>query len=248
MTDRFYPVGMPSEIDHWKTTYEVQNEMRSFARSSYPPGTAVHQPGAREKFGFSTPGPLAHRLAKPETALEEAVDIANPRAHHAMPRYQEPDDRKIFEALDMAEMAKSYSSPVAAMSISQGMGARSLRTRSSISSRSMPKLGGKTVGKLSEPNAMITNLEDDHFTYYVPTSLQRAGMEKLKNTTLSKLQKSYRITMAEGSGTGFKSQTSKTYWWPDHVKGPDNESTSYRDGFNAHPQRWSPMQEQDFQG
>merc|ERR1719146_494762 len=101
--------------------------MRSFARSPYPPGTAVHQPGAREKFGFCTPGPLAHRLAKPETCLVEAVDIPNPRMHHAMPRYQEPDDRQIFEQMDVPEMTRSYASPVATMAVSQGLGGKSLR-------------------------------------------------------------------------------------------------------------------------
>jgi len=74
MTDRFYPVGKHSAEDVWKSSYEVQNEMRSFQRSAYPPGYAGHEPGARERFGYSTPGPFAHRLAKPELALKEEDD------------------------------------------------------------------------------------------------------------------------------------------------------------------------------
>jgi hypothetical protein len=241
MTDRFYPVGLPSETDAWKTTYEVQNEMRSFARSPYPPGTSVHQPGAREKFGFSSPGPLAHLLAKPETCLEEAVDIPNPRMNQSLPRYREPDDRKVFEHLDIPEMQRSYASPVAAMSVSQGMGGRSLRGQSFHKSMSSPTMG-RSHARLSEPNNAVSKIEDDHFTYFVPKALQRAGMEKLKSTTLSRLQKRDKITMPLGSGTGFPFQSSKTYWWPEHEKGPDNCSTSSRDAYQRMSfHRMSPM-------
>lgn len=242
MTDRFYPVGLPSDKDSWKTTYEVQNEMRAFARSAYPPGTAVHLPGSRDKFGFSTPGPIAERLAKPETCQQEAINIPNPRMNHSMPRYQEPDDRKIFENLDIPEMQRSYVSPVAAMSVSQGMGGRSLRGQSvKLKSASVPAFG-RSVQKMSEPHRALNAVEDEHFAYFVPKTLQRAGMEKLKSSTLSRMQKQDKITMPMGSGTGFPFQSSKTHWWPVHEPGPDNCSTSYRDAHQRHPfYRMSPM-------
>merc|ERR1719433_697410 len=121
MTDRFYPLGLPSADDVWKTSYEVQNEMRSFERSAYPPGTAIHLPGARDKFGFSTPGPIASRLAKPELCLVEETGTQASRGYMATPTYQEPDDRKIFNTLDVQEMQSgSYRSPVADMSVKFG--------------------------------------------------------------------------------------------------------------------------------
>merc|ERR1719181_1824670 len=100
MTDRFYPIGQHSVGDVWKTSYEVQNEMRSFQRSAYPPGYAGHEPGAREKFGHSTPGPNAKILSMSHLALREDVDIAEPRRIHAMPHVQVADDSTTFHDLD----------------------------------------------------------------------------------------------------------------------------------------------------
>jgi hypothetical protein len=161
--------------------------------------------------------------------------------HQSMPRYQEPDDRKVFEHLDIPEMQRSYCSPVAAMSVTQGLGGRSLRGKSFVTSLSTPVLG-KTIDRLSSPNAPVGKIEDDHFSYFVPKTLQRAGMEKLKSSTLSRLQKRDKITMPLGSGTGFPFQSSKTYWWPDHERGPDNSSTCYRDAHQRHSfHRMSPM-------
>merc|ERR1711988_617823 len=112
MTDRFYPLGKPSAGDVWKTSYEIQNEMRSFQRSAYPPGYAGHEPGAREKFGFSTPGPDAMRLTASHLALREDVDIAEPRRNLAVPRVQVADDSRTFHDLDVPEMSRSYKSAI----------------------------------------------------------------------------------------------------------------------------------------
>merc|ERR1719463_445022 len=94
MTYRFYPLGKQSAEDVWKTSYEIQNEMRSFQRSAYPPGYAGHEPGAREKFGFSTPGPDAHRLTASHLCLREDTDIQEPRRNLALSRTQINDAKE----------------------------------------------------------------------------------------------------------------------------------------------------------
>lgn len=235
MTDRFYPVGLHGESDMWKTTYEVQNEMRAFERSAYPPGCAVHQPGAREKFGFSTPGPIAHRLAKPELCNVEETDIEGPRAHYAIPRYQVPDDREVFETFDVPEMQRSYVSPVATMSLSNGL--KSTMGRSV----SLPAIQTKSVSRLREPNAPTTKLECDQFTYFVPKAMQRDGKERLMGTNLSKLQKQNRLTMPfTGDGTGFRTQSAICEWYPG---GSEHQiPTSYQGAFARPPfYRMSPL-------
>mmetsp|Transcript_11052 Transcript_11052/g.20067 ORF Transcript_11052/g.20067 Transcript_11052/m.20067 type:complete len:196 (+) Transcript_11052:95-682(+) len=65
MTDRFYQIGLDAEEGVFKTSYEVANDMTCHPRSPYPPGYSGHQPGARQKFGYSTPGPDAWRLSNP---------------------------------------------------------------------------------------------------------------------------------------------------------------------------------------
>jgi len=219
MTDRFYPVGKVSEPDHWKTTYEIQNEMRAFERSPYPPGTSVHMPGAKEKFGFSSPGPIAHRLAKPELCLTEETDHPNPRAHHAVPRYQAPDDREIFENFDMPEMERSYQSPVATMSLSGGLGNTGMSASRMGMSRSLSlpgsaTFGKKTVTRLHQPKTALTKLDDHQFTYFVPKSFQREGKDRMMTMNMSKMQKENKITMPQGEGTGFQSQKPHCDWYP----------------------------------
>eukprot|EP00931_Biecheleriopsis_adriatica_P103646 TRINITY_DN78449_c0_g1_i1.p1 TRINITY_DN78449_c0_g1~~TRINITY_DN78449_c0_g1_i1.p1 ORF type:complete len:255 (-),score=52.05 TRINITY_DN78449_c0_g1_i1:105-869(-) len=223
MTDRFYPLGLPADEDCWKSTYEVMNEMRSFPRSAYPPGTAIHQPGQRDHFGYSTPGPIAHRLANPALALTEQVDNPNPREHHALTRIQAPDDREVFENNDVGEMLKSYNSPVANMSLSPQH--RSMMSMSK--SRSLPSIERRAIpGRLAEPNPAITKLEDEHFSYFVPKGMQRTHRDKLNTSTLSKLKRENKISFPfSGDGTGFKSQSSMTEWWP---AGKIGNSTSYR--------------------
>eukprot|EP00928_Gymnodinium_smaydae_P001554 TRINITY_DN10566_c0_g1_i1.p2 TRINITY_DN10566_c0_g1~~TRINITY_DN10566_c0_g1_i1.p2 ORF type:complete len:280 (+),score=35.66 TRINITY_DN10566_c0_g1_i1:87-842(+) len=237
MTDRFYPLGLPADKDVWKTTYEVQNEMRSFQRSAFPPGCAVHQPGARDKFGFSTPGPIAERLAKPSVCLVEDTDIPNPRMHQAVPRYQEPDDRNIFHTLDVPEMQRSYRSPVASMSFTKGSRGDGAMLGSSMrslnNSVSLPQLR-TSVRRLQDPHAPVTKVDDDQYTYFVPKNMQRSGMERIMATNPPKLQKQNRLTMPFGDGTGFKSQTAATTWWPEGGYRHD-EPTSYRNAYTRPP-------------
>jgi hypothetical protein len=210
MTDRFYPLGLESDKDVWKTTYEVMNEMRSFERSAYPPGTAIHLPGARQNFGYSSPGPIASRLANSSLALTEQTGIPNPREHHAITRIQVPDDREVFENLDVPEMMRSYNSPVATMSLSPGKMSTMSRTRSlpAIERREAPP-------RLSQPLPAISKIEDDHFTYFVPKGLSRESRDKLNMSTLSKLKKDYKVSFPfSGEGTGFRTQSGGADWWP----------------------------------
>jgi len=225
MTDRFYPLGLPSEEDAWKSTYEAQNEMRSFARSAYPPGYAGHEPGAREKFGFSQPGPDPWRLTKSELVPREETDIAEPRRIHAVPRMRVTDDSQIFRGLDMAEMERSYRSPLASTSGRSKIMARP---------RSLPSLTSKPVpprrGQIEEPNE---KLEDDEFSYFVPEGLQREQKERLFTRSLSKLHKSpdHKISLPfTGEGTGFKYSCND----PGIFKGPEcmrDNVTSYKAQF-----------------
>jgi len=221
MTDRFYPLGLPQDEENWKSTYEVANEMRAYARSAYPPGTAIHLPGARDHFGYSTPGPIAKRLAKPDLALTEETDVRNPREHHAITRLQEPDDRKLYETHDVPEMLKSYNSPVATMSLSP-------QNRSMMKSYSLPSIDRRPPPpRLADPNPVISQLEDEHFSYFVPKGLQREHRDKLNTSTLSKLKKQNRISFPfSGEGTGFRSQSSMTDWWP--AGSYENVPTAYR--------------------
>lgn len=185
MTDRFYPLGLPAEEDVWKSTYSVQSEMRSYERSAYPPGTSIHLPGSRDKFGFSTPGPHAHRLCKPDLALTEDTDVANPRVHHAIPRMQAPDDRVTFEHFDVPEMRRSYKSPLATMSLSGG----DMANLSKMSkSRSLPSFERKTV-----PPRVSMKLRPEP---------RRQDWGRISMSMF-------------GEGTGFRTQTAVCNWWPE---------------------------------
>mmetsp|Transcript_43395 Transcript_43395/g.80829 ORF Transcript_43395/g.80829 Transcript_43395/m.80829 type:complete len:253 (+) Transcript_43395:79-837(+) len=223
MTDRFYPVGMEADADSWKTTYEVMNEMRSFARSPYPPGTAIHQPGARDHFGYSAPGPIASRLTNSELALTEDTDLPNPREHMAITRIQEPDDRKVFEKHDVDEMLRTYNSPVAkaTLSPSQPMSLSKAFSLPAITRRS------EAPPKLSQRNPVIKKLEDAHFSYFVPKNMQREHKDRLNTSTLSKLKKGNMVSFPfTGEGTGFRSQGSGANWWPSGSY--EQVPTSYR--------------------
>jgi hypothetical protein len=198
---------MVSDKEDWKTTYEVQNEMRSFERSMYPPGTAVHLPGSRDKFGYSTPGPLKHRLTNPDIALSEDVDQPAPRLVHAIPKIKVHDDRQTFMELDVPEMAKSYKSPVASATFSPMKSGMS-RTKS------VPVMT-KTVApkRVCEPNPLVSDFEDGHFHYFVPKALQLEPKEKLNASMLPKLHKANKISFPFlGEGTGFRSQSANTEW------------------------------------
>jgi len=237
MTDRFYPVGLAADVEAWKTTYEVQNEMRSFARSAFPPGTAVHLPGARDSFGFSSPGPLRMRLAQPDAHPEEKIDIGNPRECHAIPRTQAPDDRATFHVHDTDEMARSYRSPVASVTFG---GSRSLPK-----TRSLPSLS-KTPAppRMSMAPPLTTKMEDDHFSYFIPKGLHREGEDRINPHHMSKLRKADRISFPfTGEGTGFRTQSGMTDWAPPGSY--EGVPTSYRTTFAKPPfYRLSPLTNQ----
>lgn len=230
MTDRFYPLGMPSAEDAWKTTYECQTEMRSWERSAFPPGTSIHQPGARDKFGFSSPAAHAHRLAQSWTVLGEEVDNPNPRGHLAICRLPAPDDRDVFATHDIPEMAKSYRSPVAQATLTPA-GRSCRRTLGSMrADRSLPNLMNQSISKLSQPNPSIEKLEDEHFSYFVPQGMAADGPDRILGRTLTKLHKKDKISFPwSGSGTGFHSVGSAS-WLPEQT--PISNTTSYREQFN----------------
>jgi hypothetical protein len=224
--DRFYPLGLPAEEDHWKTTYEAQNEMHSHERSCFPPGTSVHLPGARDKFGFSSPGPIPSRLAQSSMTLSRDVDLPNPREHLTMTRVPEPDDRKTFARYDVPEMTRSCRSPVASMTFSGMRGTMGTMSRT----RSLPALEKRPAPpKLSEPSTAVENLEDDHFDYFVPQGLQSESRDRLHSGTLSRLKKVDRISFPfTGSGTGFKAQSSMTEFRLAHAVPKSDTMTTYR--------------------
>jgi len=207
MTDRFYPLGKHSAEDVWKSSYEIQNEMRSFQRSAYPPGYAGHEPGARDKFGFSTPGPDAARLTKGDLCLREDVDIAEPRRILAVPRMQVTDERQTFRDLDVPEMDRSYRSAIV-----------SPMFRSMAKSRSLPGISPKAApARLSDLPPAQNKMEDEHFSYFVPRALNREGTDRLMSRSLPKLYKHPErsvMLLFAGHATGFRTQSSMTEWWP----------------------------------
>jgi len=234
MTDRFYPLGKQSEKDVWKTSYEQMNEMRSYQRSAYPPGYAGHEPGAREKFGFSTPGPDAHRLTMSHLALREDTDIEEPRRIHAIPRMQVTDERRTFRDLDVPEMDRSYKSAII-----------SPAHRSMAKSRSLPTVSKMAAPpKCSQVQPAQSKLEDDHFTYFVPKAVNRESKDRLMSRSLSKLykhpEKKVMLPYA-GDGTGFRTNSGLTEWWP-QASCLHEEPTSYVSAF-ARPSfyRMSPL-------
>lgn len=222
MTDRFYPLGKASAEDVWKTSYEVQNEMRSFQRSAYPAGYAGHEPGARDKFGFSTPGPDAARLTAGFLCLREDTDIAEPRRIHAIPRQQVTDDRVTFHTHDVPEMSRSYKSGIV-----------SPMHRSMAKTRSLPTISKMAPpAKLTETRPALAKMECDHFSYFVPKAMAREGEEKLMSRTLPKLYKDQEKKVMlpfAGDGTGFRTQSSLTEWWPTAPGGRlHDEPSSYQ--------------------
>lgn len=218
MTDRFYPIGKHSADNVWQTSYEIANEMRSFQRSAYPPGYAGHEPGARDKFGFSTPGPEAWRLTRGDLCLREDIDIEEPRRCHAQLRMQVGDERQTFQDLDVPEMDRSYKSAII-----------SPMHRSMAKTRSLP-----TISKMSAPPKLSTlppakaKLDDHHFTYFVPKAFNREDDDKLFSRSLPKLykhpEKKVMLPFA-GDGTGFRTQSSQTEWWPQAARLHEEPST-----------------------
>jgi len=223
MTDRFYPLGKTSAQGVWQTSYEVANEMRSFQRSAYPPGYAGHEPGAREKFGFSTPGPDAARLTASHLALREDVDIEAPRRCLAMTRTQVSDDRQTFQDLDMPEMDRSYKSSIV-----------SPMYRSMAKTRSLPSISKMPAPpKCSQLQPAQNKMEDDHFTYFVPKAVNRESRDKLMSRSLTKLYKdpNKKVMLPfAGDGTGFRTACIATDWFPTSDR-LQEEPTAYQSAF-----------------
>jgi len=241
MTDRFYPLGTLSEGDVWKTSYEVQNEMHSFQRSAYPPGYAGHEPGARDKFGFSTPGPDAARLAAPHLALREEIDTQEPRRIHAVPRIQQTDERVTFQSLDVPEMERSYRSPLATASAAN-LGLPKVKSSPSLRTTTLRQQ------RLSSGVQPTTALEDEHFTYFVPKAMQGEPKDRLMSTSLTSLSKLHKSPEKKvnlpfaGDGTGFRTSCPDCDWWP---SGAEHRAPSnYKRTYQAQPFfRMSPLQD-----
>lgn len=240
MTDRFYPIGKPSDVDAWKSSYEAQNEMRAFHRSAYPPGYAGHEPGAREKYGFGSPGPIQSRLAHPELAHVEDTGILEPRRSQALPRHQVADDRETFACFDLTDVHASRTGK-ATLNLSPSMTSPASR------SRSTPAIGQRSIrSRMCEPLRPIGNHEDEHHSYFVPKGLQRERKEKLMSMSLSKLPKTQKVTLSwDGDGTGFKTSIPPNDWWPnlqmpgltggdDHLVPPTSASAFRKPVFHRH--------------
>lgn len=228
MTDRFYPSGLlTNDSDTFKSTYTVQNEMRSFARSSYPIGYAGHEPGSKFKFGYASPAPDPSILANPETVLSENVGSPNGRAFQTMTRSSNPDDLSTFNNYDRHRWDQ------------QLFAATTNSLKKNPMTRSLPDLSKICPADLKRRRSPVTNLEDELFSYFVPKGLQSMRREKLLQRHLPKLMKhGDKFTQSfSGEGTGFRSQGGGgDSWWPIH-NGAVEKMSSTRDAFRPPPFR-----------
>jgi len=191
--DRFYPMGLYSPPENWKTSYELQNEMKTHERSPYPPGTSVHQPGSRDHFGFGTPGPNPALTTKSSFALTE-----------------DPDAVAAMHGTEMTAFAGS--SPMAQTGAMMMTSPASFRRTSSQGALHGTRRTPKRLADKQEP---IHSLEDDTHTFFVPNSMKHSGEDRLAgNFTLPKLSKEKKLVATFGEGTGFKSQGAGADWWP----------------------------------
>lgn len=227
MTDRFYPSGLlTNDASAFKSTYTIQNEMRSFARSSYPIGYSGHEPGSRFKFGYANPGPDAWILANPETAQSENVGATGGRSFQTTTRTNNPDDHRTFQSFDR----QRHDRDVHAATMNS--------LRKSPMTWSLPELSKSCPTPPKRRHTPVTNLEDEVFSYFVPKGLQTMKREKLLQRHLPKLVKQgARITNTlNGEGTGFHSQGSGgDTWWP--ISNGLVEMSSTRDAFRPPPFR-----------
>lgn len=183
--------------------------MKVHARSFFPPGTSVHVPGARDNFGYSSPGGTRRKTINPD--YNERFGLAE----------QEP-------AFDL------FSNPSSAMSSPLASGMRRSQMNKSKSLQFLKK-NQKSFSRLSQPMATIEKHEDEHFSYFVPESLKNESRETLSKMPLSKLSKASRISFpTSGEGTGFRNQGQATNWWPAGSYTED-QPTSYRTAFLSYP-------------
>jgi hypothetical protein len=207
MTDRFYPKGTQVyDDDALKSTYTLQNEMRSFHRSAYPPGYAGHEPGVREKMGYANPGPHAWRLADPDHALTEDVNNPAPRMIQTAVK-SKAHDPSTFHDLDLPRYSDTLRQQASKVLPEE------LRTRTMGRSLSSTRMDLKPLSDKKDP---ITYLEDARFTYYVPGIYSKKGKDALLTKyELAKLEKKQKVMMANpGEGTGFHCQGGGCNWWP----------------------------------
>merc|ERR1719356_169746 len=102
--------------------------------------------------------------------------------------------------------------------------------------RSLPTLEKKPAPpRLADPRTVTSKLDDEHFSYFVPKSLQKSGKEKLLSSSgkLSKLKKQGPISFPfAGEGTGFRCSAHGCDWWPcDSDQYTADMPTAYRTHF-----------------
>jgi hypothetical protein len=155
--------------------------------------------------GYANPGPHAWRLSDPDHALTEDVDNDAPRVMHAAVK-SKAHDQATFHELDLPKYSDTLKAQASKVLPEE------LRTRSMGRSLSQTRVGMKP---LSQPKDLITNLEDERFTYYVPGIYSKKGKDKLLKYDLLKLEKKMKVMGANpGEGTGFRCQGGGTNWWP----------------------------------
>lgn len=218
MTERFYPIcSLKAEDDAFKSTYTVQNEMRSFHRSAYPPGYAGHEPGIRAKHGYASPGPDAWKLAGPDHALTEDVDNPAPRMMHAVTK-SKAHDLDAFHDLDLPSYSMTLKSQASNVLPPE------MRNPSMTRSLSATRTDLRPLSFKKDP---VTRLEDARFTYYVPRTYSQKSRDLLlaRHLNLHKLDKQEIVTVANpGEGTGFRCQAGGPSWWPSLDDDPEISS------------------------
>jgi len=198
----FYPVGLPSHgPDAWKTSYETQNELITHERSPYPPGTGVHLPGARDHFGFGSPG------ANPAFTSTKS----------SFARCEDPDAEAGMAAASnpASPSSVSFQGPTSPMA-QAGNAMLQATPKSMRRTASSPGFDTyKAPRRLSAGVVPVHKFEDDHHSYFVPASMRHAGEHKIQgNYSLPKLSKDRKLAATVGDGTGFRCQGAGADWWP----------------------------------
>lgn len=195
----FYPLGLPSYgPDAFKTSYETQNELVTHERSPYPPGTGVHLPGARDLFGFGSPG-------------------ANPAltAKSSFARCEDPD-ATAMGASSPVSPSSGFNFQAPASPMAQAGNAMLQSPKSMRRTASSPAFDTyKAPKRLSIGAVPMHKFEDDHHSFFVPASMRHAGEHKLHgNYSLPRLSKERKLAATIGDGTGFRCQGAGADWWP----------------------------------
>jgi len=144
------------------------------------------------------------------------------------------DESQTFKDLDVPEMDRSYKSAII-----------SPMHRSMAKTRSLP-----TISKMSAPPKLSIvppakmKLGDDHFTYFVPKAFNMEDDAQLLARSLPKLfkhpEKKVMLPYA-GDGTGFRTNSSQTEWWPPAARLHEEPSTYQSQFQNPSFYRMSPL-------